>query len=104
MEPPWEGGTKVYINGPGHMTKRAAMPIYGKNHKNLLLQNQKSYDLETWHVALGTEALHSLYKDDPGLTLVYFKVMSNWVTCTFEWGKLSQLLEENLQQRTILTE
>ena len=25
-------GTKVYIIGPGHMTKMAAMPIYGKNH------------------------------------------------------------------------
>ena len=21
VEPPWEGGEKVYINGPGHMTK-----------------------------------------------------------------------------------
>ena len=31
MEPPWEGGTKVCINGSGHMTKMAAMPIYGKN-------------------------------------------------------------------------
>ena len=31
VEPPWEGGTKVYVNGPGHMTKMAAMPIYGKN-------------------------------------------------------------------------
>ena len=31
VEPPWEGGTKVYINGPGHMTKMAAMSIYGKN-------------------------------------------------------------------------
>ena len=31
VEPPWEGGTKVYINGPGHMTKMAAMLIYGKN-------------------------------------------------------------------------
>ena len=41
VEPPWEGGTKVYIN---------------------LLQDQKSYDLETWHVALGTQALQSLYK------------------------------------------
>ena len=30
VEPPWDGGTKVYINGPGHMTKMAAMPIYGK--------------------------------------------------------------------------
>ena len=58
-EPPWEGGTKDYINGPGHMTKMAAMPIYGKNLKNLLLQNQKSYDLETLHVASGTQALQS---------------------------------------------
>ena len=33
VEPPWEGGTEVYINGPGHMTKMAAMPIYGKNLK-----------------------------------------------------------------------
>ena len=31
VEPPWEGGTKVYINGPGHLTKMAATPIYGKN-------------------------------------------------------------------------
>ena len=40
VEPPWEGGTKVYINAPGHKTKMAAMPIYGKSLKNLLLQNQ----------------------------------------------------------------
>ena len=25
---------KVYSNGPGHMTKMATMPIYGKNMKN----------------------------------------------------------------------
>ena len=31
VEPPWEGGTKVCITGPGHMTKMAAMPLYGKN-------------------------------------------------------------------------
>ena len=31
VEPPWEGGTKLYLNGPGHMTKMAAGPIYGKN-------------------------------------------------------------------------
>ena len=46
VEPPWEGGTKVYINGPGHMTKMAAMPIYGKNLKNHILQNHYSYYLE----------------------------------------------------------
>ena len=31
VEPPWERGTKVCINGPGHMSKMAAMPIYGIN-------------------------------------------------------------------------
>ena len=30
-KPLWELGKKVYINGTGHMTKMAAMPIYGKN-------------------------------------------------------------------------
>ena len=62
MEPPWEGGTIVYINDPGHMTMMATMPIYGKNLKILLLQNQMSYDLETCHVAPVTQALQSLYK------------------------------------------
>ena len=33
VEPPWKGGTKVCINGPGHMIKMAAMPIYDKNLK-----------------------------------------------------------------------
>ena len=31
VAPPWEAGTKVYINGPGHIIKMAVMPIYGKN-------------------------------------------------------------------------
>ena len=31
VKPPLEMGTKVCINGPGHMTKMAAMPIYSKN-------------------------------------------------------------------------
>ena len=77
-----------------------------KTLKNLLLQNRKSSDLETLHVALGTQALQSYINDDPGLTLTYFTTGSNWVTCTFEWGKTvkSHLMEENLQQRTILTE
>ena len=30
VEPPKDAGTKACSNGPGHMTKMAAMPIYGK--------------------------------------------------------------------------
>ena len=33
VEPPWDGGTKVCSNGPGHMTKMAEMFIYGKTLK-----------------------------------------------------------------------
>ena len=33
VESSWDGGMKVCSNGPGHLTKMAAMPIYGKNHK-----------------------------------------------------------------------
>ena len=33
MEPPLDGGMKVCSNGPGHMSKMAAMPTYGKNLK-----------------------------------------------------------------------
>ena len=62
VEPSWQGGKKVYINGLGHMIKMAAMPIYGKTFKYLLFQIHKSYDLETWHVASGTQALQSFYK------------------------------------------
>ena len=42
---PCPGATKVPSNGHGHMTKMAAMPIYGKTLKNLLLWNQKADDL-----------------------------------------------------------
>ena len=42
VEPPWEGGTKVCINGPGHMTKMAAMPIYGKNPSKIFFSRTGS--------------------------------------------------------------
>ena len=38
---------KISTNELGHMTNMAAMPTYGKNLKNLFLQNQKTADLET---------------------------------------------------------
>ena len=38
MEPPWDGGTEVCSNGRGHLTKMAAMPIYGKKLKKSSLE------------------------------------------------------------------
>ena len=62
MEPPWDGGTKVCSNGPGQMTKMAAMLYMVKILKNLSSQNQKADDLESWYVALGAQVLPNLFK------------------------------------------
>ena len=68
---------KVCINGQGHMTKMVAVAINSKNLKNLLLQNQKAYDFETWHEASGNGALQSLYiNHDPGMTLTFLTARS----------------------------
>ena len=58
------------------MTKVATMPIYGKNLKNLLLQNQATDDLEIYYVALCTRVLPRLFKLLPwvDLDLFYAKV------------------------------
>ena len=77
------GNKSIYKWSRSHNQDGRHAPYMVKTFKNPL-QNQKSNDLETWHVALGTQALQSLYK----------------------WGKLlqSHLFDENLQQRTLLTE
>ena len=59
VEPPCEVGKKVNKNGTDHMTKMAVMV---KIFKNLFLQNQKSYDPETWRVASRTQSQQHLYK------------------------------------------
>ena len=74
-------------NGPGHMTNMAAMPIYSKNLKNLLLWNQKADDLESWYVASGDRVLPSLFKWWPWLTQTYFTARSNLVPLCFGMGK-----------------
>ena len=63
MKAPYDMLAKIYAKYFGHMTKMAAMPIYGKKpFKNLLLQNREADDLGTWYVALGMCGLPSLFK------------------------------------------
>ena len=73
MEPPWNGGTKICSNGPGHMTKMATMPIYGQNLKKSFSPEPKG---RWWYAALGAQVLPSLFKWWPGddLDLFYGKV------------------------------
>ena len=37
MQPLDKGGKKIYIFCPGHISKMATLPIYGKNHSKLFL-------------------------------------------------------------------
>ena len=55
VEPTWEGGTKLCITIQGDMTKLAATPIHGINLFKSSSQELKSYDLETLHVAPGSQ-------------------------------------------------
>ena len=34
VDPPWDWGTNICSNDQGHMTKMAAMPIYGRSIEN----------------------------------------------------------------------
>ena len=52
----------AYSNGSVPFYKMAAMPIYGKALKNLLLQNQKSFEAESWYISSGTQGLPCLFK------------------------------------------
>ena len=68
---------KIHEQDAGHISKMAPMPLYGKKHfKNLLLQNPWTDFHETWYVASGTPAHHSLFKWWPwvDLDLFYGKV------------------------------
>ena len=57
--------------------------ILVKTLKNVPLLNERSYDLKTWHAALGHwgPELYKLYiTDDPELTLTYITSRLNY-TC-----------------------
>ena len=53
---------KICLHDDGHMTKMAAMPIYGKIPFKHLLRSGRADFQETWYVAKGTPAHHSLFK------------------------------------------
>ena len=83
VEPPWVGETKVCSGRLSHMTKMAAMPIYGKTFKNLLLRNQRPMTLMLVMQHWGRGPNKMCSNDDLGLTLTYFMARSNLLPYTF---------------------
>ena len=73
----WEGGTDVFINNPGHMTKMAAMPIYGKNPSKFFFSGTTgpiSTKLGMKH--RGLEFYNAFINYDLWMTLTYFTARS----------------------------
>ena len=88
VEPLLEGETKICSRHLGHMTKMAAMPIYGKNPlKNLPLRNRQTDFYETWYVASGTPSHHSLFKWWPWSDLDLFYGTVKFGNLSFSIGK-----------------
>ena len=62
VEPSVKEVLKICSNGHGPLIKIAAIPIYGKILKNLLLQNQESFKVQSWYIASWTQGLLNLSK------------------------------------------
>ena len=52
----------VCLNGSVPLNKMADMPNMVKALKNLLTQNQESFEVKSWYIVLGTQGLPSLFK------------------------------------------
>ena len=88
----------MYINNLGHMTKMAAMPIYGKNPSKIFFSETnglismklgvKNYWLKYYNVYINHY---------PVMTLTQLMARSAWVAHVFEWGKL---LKCHLKEKT----
>ena len=87
MEPPRDGGMKVCSNCSSHMTKMAAMPIYGKNFWKIFTGTKRLMTLKFGMQHWVLEYYQVCSNDDPELTLTYFTARSNLVPYAFVWEK-----------------
>ena len=69
------------------MTKMAAMAIYGKKLKNLLLRTKRPMTLNLGMHHWVLEYYQFCSNDDPGLTMTYFTARLNLVPYAFVWEK-----------------
>ena len=96
------GGTNVYINNLGHMTKMAAIPIYGKNTSKIFFsENNRQISMK-----LGVKHRWLMYYEvyinhDPVMTLTQFMARSTWVAHSFEWEKTVKMSFEGKSQQAI---
>ena len=79
----------MYINNLGHMTKMAAMPIYGKNPSKIIFSETNRLISRKLGVRHRWLKYSNVYiNHDPVMTLTKFMARSTWVACASEFGKL----------------
>ena len=72
---------KIHQHNTGHMTKMAAMPIYGKNTlKNLLSRNQWADLIKLCMKHQRPKPFIFFSNYDPWLNLAYYMAMLNFAT------------------------
>ena len=76
----------------GHITKMAAMPIYGKNPLKTIFPGT------TWQILIKLCMKHQRPKPfiicanyDPGSTLTYFMARSDFATMAFTWENVTMM-------------
>ena len=74
---------KSYKHDAGHMTKMAAMSIYGKNPSKILSRTGRP--ISTKH--RGLQPIKVCSNDDPGVTLTYFTAKVKFGNLDFSMGK-----------------
>ena len=87
MELLWDAKTKVSSNGFGQMTNMAAMPIYGKNRKNIFSGTKRAMFLKRCMQDRVLEFYQVCLNNDPCLTLKHLMARSSLVSCGFVWEK-----------------
>ena len=67
----------MFINNPGHMSKMAAMPIYGKNPSKIFFYGTtESISMKLGMKHWGLKYYNVFINYDPVMTLTYFMARS----------------------------
>ena len=65
----------MFINNPGHMTKMAGMPIYGKNPSKFFSGTTRAISTKLGMKHRGLEYYNMFINYDLWMTLTYFTAM-----------------------------
>ena len=80
----------MHINNLVHMTKMAAMPIYGKNTSKIFFSktNRQLISMKLGMKHRWLKYYNVYINHDPVITLTQFMARSTWVAHAFVWEKL----------------